>query len=53
MPASVEPLLDFALTTKSYTIAELPVRIPDEAKRELVSGLIREGLLYVQQPTED
>jgi hypothetical protein len=47
MPAQVEPLLDFALTTDSYAIGEMPVRIADEAKIELVAGLIREGLLRV------
>jgi ribosomal protein L16 Arg81 hydroxylase len=47
MPAQAEPMLRFVLTTPTYTIGEIPVDLPDEAKLDIVQGLVRGGILQV------
>jgi ribosomal protein L16 Arg81 hydroxylase len=50
MPAQAEPMLRFVLTTPTYTIRDIPVDLPDEAKLEFVEGLVRAGILQVVDP---
>jgi len=47
MPAQAEPMLQFVLTTPTYAIRDIPVDLPDEAKLEVVEGLVRAGILRV------
>jgi hypothetical protein len=47
MPAQAEPMLRFVLTTPAYAIRDIPVDLPDEAKLEVVEGLVRAGILQV------
>jgi hypothetical protein len=47
MPAQAEPMLRFLLTTPMYTLRDIPVDLPDEAKIEVVEGLVRAGILQI------
>lgn len=46
---TTQPVIDFILDKKNFTINELPGGLDEEAKKELINRLIKEGIIYIDQ----